>query len=64
MRRDLHEATKLEELYYESIQELALAARSEPKLVNRLVTKVQLIEELMARMKSEEPRIGVLVARW
>ena len=58
----MHEAAKLEELYYESIQELALAARSEPELVNRLVTKVQLIEELMKRLREDKPKIGFLVA--
>ena len=58
----MHAAIELKQLYYESIRDLATAPRSEPELMHRLITRVQLIEELMARLREDRPRIGVLAA--
>jgi len=58
----VHQATKLNEIYHEAIGELASADTRQPETLNRLIARVQLIKELMTRLRREEPKAGVLIA--
>jgi len=58
----MHQATKIDEIYLESIKDLASADLSQLEEANRLITRVRLIEDLMARVRQDEPRNGVLFA--